>query len=168
MSNWQKIKDKVLKRVPDYDVSELGAVMWPVLYPTTTAPEHKPHEPHVTVVVFKGIAGLDFTANDIIETVREVSDTVMLWLTTGEVEWFGPDSDVPVLRVDHDYLYTFRDSLLTLLYAKGFEPDMTYPEYKPHITITEAAAKDGVHPLYLLAGPVEVWWGNERHKVHVR
>ena len=88
-----------------------------------------------------------------------------MYLTRPKLDWFGEDKDIPVLRVDHDYLYKYQEAVIEALAKKGIEVNMTFPDYKPHITIPEAAATSGNYPRVFLAGPVQVWWGNEKFNI---
>lgn len=172
MWKWADLK-RILFRKQGLDIKDLGAVMWPVSYPN---PEEQvggtayiPKDPHITVVVFKDINNPDlgYTREDVIEAVRESVWNVYLWCKVEGIEWFGSEQDVPVLRVHHDYLPVFYKSLTGILDARGIAYDKTFPDYKPHVTIPDLAALDKVYPDKLLAGPVEVWWGDVHYKVGV-
>lgn len=164
MWKWIDLKRFVKAKSPRLDTADLGAVMWPVVYPVDMNP---PKDPHITVVVFKGIndPDLGFTREDVIDAVRATHHDLMLWTRTEGIEWFGIEQDIPVLRVDHNYLHAYRGSLIRELSRRGIEYDKTFPVYKPHVSVTEVAALDGVFPERLLAGPVEVWWGNQQYKM---
>lgn len=172
MWKWSELKRLVLRKASGMDTADLGAVMWPVLYPII--PDHgqasgsyQPKDPHITVVVFKDINNPDlgFTRQDVMDAVADTIHDVFLWVEVEGLEWFGENADIPVLRVSHDYLEVYRKSLLGALEARGIPVDMTFPDYKPHITITDAAALDGIYPGKFLALPVEVWWGNTHYKM---
>lgn len=164
MWKWSDLKRLLKRKSPRLDTADLGAVMWPVAYPDDMLP---PKDPHITVVVFKDINNPDlgFTREDVMDAVRQTMYDLYLWVTVDGVEWFGAERDIPVLRVSHDNLYAYRESIMEELAARGIPVDMTFPEYKPHVSITDEAALDGVYPDKLLAGPVEVWWGDEHYKM---
>lgn len=166
MWKWNDLKRLLLRKDAGYDISDLGAIMWPVMYPDL-GPEYVPDEPHITVAVFRGIhdPDLGFTKEDVVEAVsRTPGDTYLPVSITG-LEWFGLNQDVPVLRVEHPYLYEYRNIAVDLLAKRGIEVDNTYPEYKPHISITDEAALEEVWPNKVFAAPVEVWWGHDRIKI---
>jgi hypothetical protein len=167
MWKWSDLKRIFMRKASGMDIADLGAVMWPVSYPNMGDPAYQPKDPHVTIVIFKDINNPDlgFTREDVVEAVRATEFYGMLWLRNGEIEWFGAEQDVPVLRVEHDFLYTYRDALIKELDRRGIPIDMTFPDYKPHITITDEAALDNVVPRGVLAGPVEVWWGEQHYKL---
>ncbi len=165
MWKWSDLK-RILLRKAVSDTAELGAVMWPVVYPDM-GDGYNPKDPHVTIVIFRDInnENLGFTKEDVIDVIQTTEHNVMLWLKPDGIEWFGADKDVPVLRVKHDYLYVYHTAIIKALAERGIPVDMTFPEYKPHVTITDAAALDGVIPDRMIAGPVELWWGDEHFTV---
>lgn len=166
MWKWNDLK-RFLTKSATRDTKDLAAIMWPVAYPVYMEDAYNPKNPHVTVVIFNDINNpeLGFTKEDVIDAVREVKHDVMLYLTVEGLDWFGPDQNVPVLRVSHDYLFEFYDEIKKVLAKRGIPIDNTYPEYKPHITITELSALDGAYPRKLMTRPVEVWWGDVHYKV---
>ncbi len=171
MWKWSDLKRLLTRKAAQVDIADLGAVMWPVLYPTI--PDHgqgdayQPKDPHITIVIFKDINNPDlgFSREDVMDAVRATLHDVFLWTKVDALEWFGAEQNIPVLRVSHDYLYAYREALLVELEARGIQIDMTFPEYKPHVSITDEAALSGVYPDKLLAGPVEVWWGDVHYKM---
>lgn len=164
MWKWNDLK-RLLRKKQELDVTKLGAVMWPVLYPLSD-PEHMPTDPHVTIIYFGEIDGdIGFTKADVIDAIQKTTHDVYLWMRVSGVEWFGEEQNIPVLRVEHDYLDFYHNALKAELDKRGIPYDTRFPEYKPHVTITDAAALDGVYPPLLLACPVELWWGGEHTKV---
>lgn len=160
MWKWNDLK-RLLRKREGLDARKLGAVMWPVVYPNL-GEGYVPANPHVTVIYFGEITGdIGFTKEDVIDAIKATPHDVYLWLKADGIEWFGPENNIPVLRVHHDYLPVYHHSIRESLRARGIPFDETYPEYKPHVTITDAAALDGVVPSLMLAGPVELWWGGE-------
>lgn len=166
MWKWSDLKRIFMRKASMRDTADLGAVMWPAAYPAMD-PEHMPRDPHVTVVIFTDINNPDlgYTREDVMDVVRETSWSTMLWCKTNGIEWFGENQDIPVLRVYHDMLEAYRNDLVQRLAKRGIPIDLKFPEYKPHITIPDAAALDEVYPQSVLVGPVEVWWGNEHYKM---
>lgn len=165
MWKWSDLK-RLLKAKPALrDTADLGAVMWPVLYLGPNAPV----DAHITVVIFTDINNPDlgFNVDDVISVVKEFPEA-MLRVKAEGIEWFGAEKNVPVLRVSHSYLELFHDMLEQDLTARGIPTDQTFPEYKPHVTVTPEAALDESYPDFLMAGPVEVWWGNVHHRVFPR
>lgn len=154
MWKWSFLKRLLSKRA---EISNLGAVMWPVYF------EGVP-DAHVTVVIFDDInnPNIGFTKEDVISAVEELEHCQYLWLSVDGLEYFGPDKDVPVLRVSHSYLHIFREQLISILTERGIPINENYPEYKPHVTIPEGMSE---YPEKLLASPVEVWWGGEHYSV---
>lgn len=163
MWKWSDLKRLLTRKSARLDTAELGAVMWPVVYPDMLPPK----DPHITVVMFKDINNPDlgFTKEDVIAAVQAVPWEVFLWTRVTGLEWFGAEQNIPVLRVHHDYLPVFHQMIKTELAKRGIPVDETFPDYKPHVSITDEAALNGIYPKMLLAGPVEVWWGNEHYKI---
>lgn len=164
MWKWSDLKRLLKRKSPRLDTADLGAVMWPVVYPSDMLP---PKDPHITVVVFKDINNpeLGFTREDVMAAVAATLYDVFLWTKADGIEWFGVEHDIPVLRVSHDYLEVFHKSLTLELEARGIPYDKTFPEYKPHVSMSDEAALSSLYPDKLLAGPVEVWWGNTHYKM---
>lgn len=166
MWKWSDLK-RLLRKAETKDIADLGAVMWPVVYPDMVEEKYQPVDPHITVVIFNDVNNPDlgYSYMDVIEVVQDTISAVMLWVTVRGVEWFGAEQNVPVLVVEHEMLNQFRDALVINLANKGIPIDMTFPEYKPHVTITADAALDGVYPQRLLTKPVEVWWAKAHYTV---
>ena len=173
MWKWNDLKRLLTRKASGMrDTADLGAVMWPVAYPNPQDPTggtvYIPRDPHITVVIFTDInnPNLGFTREDVMDAVRNTMYDAFLWVKVDGLEWFGEDQNIPVLRVSHDFLNAYRNSLLVELEARGIQIDMTFPDYKPHVSIPDEAALDGVYPTgHMLAGPVEVWWGDVHYKV---
>lgn len=166
MWNWRDLK-RIFMRKAMRDIADLGAVMWPVLYPGDMMP---PDNAHITVVIFNDINNPDlgYTRDDVMDAVANTLHDVFLWVEVEGLEWFGENADIPVLRISHGYLEAYRNSLLLELEARGIPVDMTFPDYKPHVTITDEAALDRLWPSHLMTGPVEVWWGDQHYKMPER
>ena len=166
MWKWADLK-RLLRKAETKDIADLGAVMWPVVYPNMVDAKYQPENPHITVVIFNDVNNpeLGFTFADVIDVVQDTIGSVMIWCKVTGVEWFGAEANVPVLTVEHSLLHQFREELIANLSARGIPVDMTFPEYKPHVTITAEAALDRVYPEHVLAGPVEVWWAEAHYAV---
>lgn len=167
MWKWSDLKRLLKRKSGMRDIADLGAVMWPVVYPSDMMP---PKDPHITIVVFKDINNPDlgYTREDVMDAVAKTMYDVFIWVKAEGIEWFGEDQNIPVLRVSHSFLNAYRESLIVELEARGIQIDMTFPEYKPHVTLSDEAALEGVYPDRLLAGPVEVWWAEEHFKMPER
>ena len=77
--------------------------------------------------------------------------------TTG-LHWFGPDGNIPVIRVEHDLLPTVRSTLLEM-FANGSQ----FKDYNPHITVPSF---DYELPQSLWLDGLHLSWGDE--KVYLR
>lgn len=165
MWKWNDLKRLLTRKAATLDTADLGAIMWPVVYPSDMDP---PKDPHITVIVFMDINNpeLGFTKEDVISAVSETVWDVFLWTKVEGIEWFGLEKNIPVLRVHHDFLPVFHKSIKGILESKGIPIDDRFPDYKPHVSITDSAALDGNYPDKLVAGPVEVWWGNEHYQIN--
>lgn len=153
---WSELK-RLLKNTDD--VAQSACIMFPV-------GEKVPgvEEPHVTVIYLGDVANLN--KQDILDAMAEVDSSydAMFFARTGEVEWFGPEKNIPVLRMEHSYLEKYRLLVESALNKRGIENGSEYKEYKPHMTITEAMALTGNYQQsYILTEP-ELWWGREHIK----
>lgn len=154
---WSELK-RLIKAEDEFN--NTGAIMWPVVYPTDMQP---PEDAHVTVIYFPTIDDID--KNDVLDAIRDSMWDVFLWLTVTGLDWFGPEKNIPVLRVKHDYLEVFWNAVKDSLRKRDIPFSETYPVYMPHVTITEQAAADKVWPTTLLATPVELWWGGIHYEI---
>lgn len=169
MWKWNDLKRLLTRKSAPLDTRDLAAIMWPVGYPDQGHAEYNPRQPHVTVIYFGDISGdIGYTKEDVLDVIRETSWNAFLWMKVDGIEWLGPDQNVPVLRVSHSYLEPYWESIKAALRARGIPFDETYPEYKPHVTITDKAALDDVYPSTLITGPVELWWGDVHYNIDDR
>lgn len=166
MWKWSDLK-RLLIRKAAVDTADLGAVMWPVQYPDMGDPKYQPSDAHITVCIFENInePDLGYTLQDVIDAVKQTGWDVIVRAKVLGLEWFGPDQNIPVLRVQNDYIDFYHEAITNELAERGIPISMKFPEYKPHVTITDEAALDGIWPEYVFAGPVEVWWGNEHYQI---
>lgn len=155
MWKWSDLKELLRK---SQDFSSSAVIVWPVVYPTDMLP---PEEPHCTVIYLGDVANLDKQA--VIDAINETEYDVFLWVQPMDVEYFGPEQDIPVLRVAHPYLYKYNDFITSSLAKRGIESASQFTEYKPHVTISPEAVANGVIPTDpLLLLPVQLWWGDEK------
>lgn len=170
MWKWSELKRIIMRKAAD-DYSRSAIVTWPVEYPNPQeqvgGSVYIPPDPHVTILYIHDIDSPDlgFTKEDMMDAIKETRWEVMLLLKVDKLEWFGPDNDIPVLRVEHSHLHPYRKALKEALAKRGIVIEETFPEYKPHVTIPETAAVVGIWPTQFLAGPVELWWGGIHHKI---
>lgn len=166
MWKWNELK-KFLKSESPRELKDLGAIMWPVIYPAYEDDQYNPKDPHITVVIFDDINNPDngFSKEDIFDVVESThSGTSQLVTTVTGVEYFGENNDWPVLRVQHTFLDRFHNEVKATLDRRGIEYDKRFPEYKPHVSTTPEAVRDHVYPAELWTRPVEVWWGEKHYK----
>src|SRR5690349_20457315 len=164
MSSWSWAYLKTLLGFKkEYTNEDFIAVMWPAAYPQGYP---APVDPHCTIVMMGTTDRANFTKEEVLEVIRETLHWNSFLLTTvAGLEWFGPDENVPVLRLEHGLLQKFHDDLKARLKAKGIFVDETYPVYKPHVTITEEAALTRNFPDKIMLTPVQLWWGEEKMSI---
>lgn len=153
---WSELK-RLLKNTDD--IAQSACIMFPV-------GEKVPgvDEPHVTVIYLGDANNLN--KQDILDSMAEVDNSydAMFFARSREVEWFGPEKDIPVLRLEHTYLEKYRDLVEAALGRRGIVNGSEYKDYKPHMTITPEIARDlSYQSAYLLTEP-ELWWGREHIK----
>lgn len=169
MWTWEELKQILFKKEKSqsWDLKDLGAIMWPVIYPAYEDNQYNPRDPHITVIQFTDINNPDngFSKEDIFEVVENIGSgrSQLVTKVTG-VEYFGADGDWPVLRVQHPFLERFHAEVKAMLDARGIEYDKRFPEYKPHVSTTAEAVRDKAYPAELWTRPVEVWWGEVHYK----
>lgn len=169
MWTWTELK-RILMRKSKADISNLGAIMVPVVYPVdeaTGATSHIPADPHITIHVFEDIndPGLGFTKEDIMDVVdRTLPDVFTFMAQVEEIDWFGESKDIPVARVWHPMLLNIRKQTMAELDRRGIEYSKRFPVFKPHVTVTEEAVENNLIPEYFWTQPVEVWWGGAHYR----
>jgi hypothetical protein len=167
--SWSYLKTLLTKK-KEYANEDYIAVMWPVAYPNPLEPSGgtylSPKDPHCTIIMLGTTDVATFTKEEVLFVIRSIpSWNSMVYATVTELEWFGENKDIPVLRVEHTLLETFHDQLEEGLAAVGIKNTSSFPEYKPHVTITPEIVDSNTMPRRLLLGPVELWWGGERIRV---
>ena len=74
------------------------------------------------------------------------------------VEMFGPNNDIPVLRISDEWVYSLQAQIVGLFKLAGIESGSEFTEFKPHVTFP---LEPGVTiPNVLLAGRPQLWWDN--------
>lgn len=166
MWKWSDLKRIILRKS---EFSDSAIITWPVSYPTEDVggTAYAPEDAHVTILYIPNIDDdeLGFSKEDVIDAIRETEWDIMMFMTVTGMEWFGPENDIPVLRVEHHYLEKYRNEVKASLAKRGIVVEETYPEYKPHVTIPVLAAERGLWPARLMGGPVELWWGDEKIRI---
>ncbi len=153
----KQLKD-ILLRKADYSNSAL--IAWPVVYPEALLP---PDNPHVTVIYIPDVTNVE--KSDVLDAIRATEFDVFPVVETTGIEMFGPDKDVPVIRVKHEYLEAYYEQIAFQLEARGIEFSTLY-DYSPHVTMSEKAYKTNaeVPPAFMLL-PVSLWWKGTKEKV---
>lgn len=168
MWKWSELKNLLKKeKSGGWDLKDLGAIMLPVIYPAYKEDIYNPTDPHITMVQFLDINNPEngYTKEDIFEVIENTGEIgFQLQVPVTGVEYFGENNDWPVLRVEHQFLHKFNANLKAALGARGIIYDTRFPEFKPHVSTTAEAARDGVYPANFWTRPVEVWWGDKHYK----
>lgn len=163
MSSWSWAHLKTLLGFKkEYTKEDYIAVMWPVAYPLDYP---APKDPHITIIMLGTTDTANFTKDEVLDAMKETNYNAMPYVSVSGLEWFGPDNDVPVLTVKHSFLFDYKKHLERRLAERGIFNTSSYPDYRPHITITEDAATGNNYPLKLVLGPVELWWGTEHIRI---
>lgn len=144
------------------DYPDSIGVMWPAFF-TGTYPMKEVDKMHITCMYLGEIPDVNFTREELIDTISGLGQMYFYGEITG-VERFGPRQDIPVLRVDHQQLYTVQAEVEKHLAAVGINSASSFPEYKPHVTVNEEIFARP--PEVVRVHPLMVWWGNERVRLH--
>lgn len=127
-----------------------------VIYQPARYPAGKASDigPHVTIAYSEDLTG---DVDDVLDAVEAAMGAAPAAAAlTGSVEMFGPDQDVPVALLADEALATFRDAVLARLCEFGCAAPATWPEYRPHITLEQAAESVEVADVALGAPVVKV------------
>lgn len=126
-----------------------AGIMLPTTWPET--------EGHITLFYL----GDDTSTLDR-EAVKDALDTLYIpeyslrRVNGTEIEMFGPDNDIPVLRIEDEWVYGLQAQIAGLLKLAGIESGSEFKEFKPHITFD---LKPGINiPNVVMAGRPQLWW----------
>lgn len=166
MWKWSDLKRIVFGKAAD-DFSKTIYIMWPAYMPKVMDSQYVKEDLHATVLFIGEMTdGMTFSKETVIEAIRHTLFDRYLWVTVAGIDWFGPEQNIPVMRIEHNELHSYRDSLESELNKRGVPVDQTYPVFKPHVTTTIEAVNDNQVPERLLLGPVQLWWGTEHIKIN--
>lgn len=145
----------------DNDYPDSIGVMWPVdfspNYPFKPVPKM-----HITNMYLGEMQDVNFDKEELIDRLYGIGQTYF-WADVVGTERFGPEQDIPVLRVDHTEIYKVHDEVEYALAAVGIQSASSFPDYKPHVTVDdEIWAKP---PTRVWVRALMIWWGNERIKL---
>lgn len=146
-------------------MSEHAAVVYPAEFSSHYALEHGIPDLHTTIFNLGKVAELDYIKEDVVEALTEVDFNMFIWVDIIATERFGPDKDIPVLRVRHDMLQTKFDEVNAVLLGAGIPNGsiFAHEEYKPHITVNEEVFASP--PKNALLSPAELWWGGVHERL---
>lgn len=132
-------------------------ICWPVEFLDTVV--RKIHQPHVTALYFPDVVDVEFTKQDMLDTIRTVPQHSRYQLVNvSGAEAFGPDNNVPVLRVNSlEYfgLESHMGRFRNVLDSKGMRANRTYG-FNPHVTVDLPTLIKP--PTQVLLRPLELWW----------
>ena len=124
---------------------------------TSTWPEDMP-DAHCTLLYLGTVDDADFTKEDVQDAVDSVEFAPLGDINTMDTEYFGPDKDIPVVRLDRNYnLVRNRYHVLLELMKRGITTKSEYVHFKPHITVNSFDGLDIPDTVFLEDKPV-VWW----------
>lgn len=138
-----------------------AVIVYPALWHMAYIPPDK-DDLHSTVLWLGDVSDAPYGPADIIGALRGLDLVRYLWASVSGVEWFGPDNNIPVLRVEHSALQIQYDAITTALAPLGAVSASEFG-YSPHVTVDEATTTR--YPSKILLGPVELWWKNQVFKI---
>lgn len=108
------------------------------------------------------IPEISFTQQDLFDALNASNLSAPGEVSTIGPEMFGPDKDIPVVKLEPTLLLRAQKSTLRYnLRARGIEDASSYANdaYRPHVTLQNPDQKI---PESITLGAPQVWWGNER------
>jgi 2'-5' RNA ligase len=152
---WTDLKNLLRKQ---QDFTETAVVVWRVADDII----NNVTSPHVTIIYLGEIVNLD--QQGVINAIRQTNYQTILLAHPSGIEWFGPDKNVLVLRVEHPFFEKYHEALTQALASRGIASASQFPEYKPHITLAmpDEELQAFAWPPVIPVGPVELWWGGEK------
>lgn len=155
-----------------------AVIVYPALWPTGA------DESHCTIGVLGETATLDYSVQDVLRVLHYFEWPDLTVAATGGIDWFGPDKNIPVVRLLGEHLHVNYQYLDLALASEGIAVDKTHGEYKPHVTINPFDVLDGdalavalgagqsyaqhleqniIIPDSIGLTKPQVWWGNEHY-----
>lgn len=128
-------------------------IMYPVNWPTDDP------EAHCTLFYLGEMPDISFTQHDLIDALEEANLEAPGEVPTAGLELFGPEKDIPVVRLDSLLLRTQKAALGYILRGYGVKDASSFPDYQPHVTLVNPQKE--IPTTINLAAP-QIWWGNER------
>lgn len=130
-----------------------------IAYPVEFLDEVKDiYQPHVTLFYFPDVTNAEFTKQEMVNAIAEshFKRTHHLATVFG-AKAFGPDKNVPVLRVGvgQQVLSHVYASIKTVLNRNNMFFDNTWG-FDPHVTVDLETAL--TPPKQVLLRPLELWW----------
>lgn len=141
------------------DFKDSAVVVWPVVYPAGYLP---PKEPHVTILYLPDVTSV--SKELVLEAIKATGHEVYLVARAEGIEMFGPDKDIPVVRVQHNYFEDYYRQLREEFDKRGIEYSTLY-DYSPHVTMSEEAGRENLYPQKFNLLPVQLWWRNEKIRI---
>lgn len=141
----------------DFDFTNTAAIVMPALWPSGFVRPNVP-DLHMTYYFFPDVTDVSYTKDDVIEAIKEGFYNVYVMADVFEFDLFGPESDVPVLRVRNELLQENYKLIGEALRKRGIDNYSKYYGFKPHVTIDEDYSLEGGFPPHIWLKPVELWW----------
>ena len=116
-------------------------------------------EAHCTIMYLGAISEANYTKQDLEEAIRKSEIKAPGATPTIGLEMFGEDKDIPVIRLKSLLVSIQKKQLQIMLLSKGIEDASSFPDYKPHVTVSEPNVEI---PTTVSLGAPAVWWGDER------
>jgi hypothetical protein len=149
--------------VVNENVERVSALLcWPVEF--LDYKERNIYQPHVTALYFPDVSRAEYSKDDLLSALRTSPHVPARRYELARVksaEAFGPDKNVPVLRVTNGSYYDLDARTIKYreaLDSRGIFADRTY-DINPHVTVDlETLLRP---PETVLLRPLELWWRND-------
>lgn len=119
---------------------------------------------HCTLIYLGYVDEVDFSKEDVLDSVRGMSFGDTGIVDVDGLELFGPESDILVMRLNSSVLMDNFETVRDELAENGIENASSFPDYNPHITLAENYHGPTIGytlPTTVGLAKPQLWWGEE-------
>ena len=139
-------------------------IVYPYVYPQGVDFPTRGNDPHCTLIYLGPLSDVDFTQEDVLLSLSGLDFGDIGIVDVDGLDLFGQDKDILVMRLKSSVLVDNFEAVRGRLAEKGIENASSFPDYSPHITLTEHYHGPTIGytlPTTVGLGRPQLWWGEE-------